>query len=274
MPVYKFAFAPDAAGLTATIKNFRTGSTVDTGALSGSADADGVVTYKPTLAEGIYSAEVEIPGQAGLAGEEHQSRTRMALGTLDIPASIEAAPGGGTTTNGLGAYFFGGVGLEIPLTHTRVYCPLVIGTVTDRSPQRDDLMVIDPDDDTKLNVVTSGLYDVTVNTPLRLSNDFATTDTQDIICDVQLDVNDGVEAPSDAFNNRAYWTVAADAPASNPLPPPIALNITHPQVLLAGDVVRLAFRVTGNDGLGDPATGSVVLNPDITFMLTYRGPVS
>lgn len=270
--VYTFATSPDAAGLDVTVKDARTGETAASGEFSGSANLDGDVTFSTALDEGVYIAEVEVPGVDGLDTESHPSWLRTIQGVLDIPASLAAGGGGASETDGVGAVFFGGNSLAVPFDNTAVYCDFVASDDPPRAPQRDDLMVIDEEDDTTINIVRSGLYDITLNVPCLLQ-DVAVDESAsvDLQLSIDVEVNGGNEPPAYDYNNRVFWRV--NDPVDTGDLAGQTMNLHQSQVLLAGDTLQLRFKIA-QAGLGNVTAGALHLHPDITFVLTYRGPVT
>lgn len=181
-------------------------------------------------------------------------------------------PSPGTpVTDGVGAVFFGGVGIQVPITNTATFCPFIASDDPPRAPQRDDLIIVDPEDETTLNVVRTGLYDISMNTPVGLNGltyDLATN--AQVIGDVQFSVNGANEPPTYDYNNRAYWQNLIPGVESTT---PVALNLTFPQELHAGDTCQLQFKAT-QSGLGHINDGYMTMYPDLTMVCTYRGPVA
>lgn len=260
MPTYDFKFSPLFAGQSAVVTD-STGAEVDGSPVTLDAAGAGSLVLSGSTAP--YRAKASNV-KAGL----ENSTTEV---TLNDVASFEAGGGGGTAvTDGVGSVFFGGESLVIPLDNTRAFTPFIATDDPPRAPQRDDLFLIDPEDDTTLNVMRSGLYDICINVPLRLDGITPNVNgNSNIRGKVDFEVNGGSQPPAYNFNNVTFWTVSEDNPTEWGLTHTVSL--TFPQVLLEGDTVQLAFRAM--QGGNEVAAGTMVMNPDITFLLTYRGPV-
>lgn len=182
------------------------------------------------------------------------------------------AGGGAAVTDGVGAVFFGGETLAVAIDNTYVFSPFIATDDPPRAPQRDDLMVIDPEteDDTIINVVQSGLYDISLNVPVQPRDLVVGVGDGPFILEavIQVWVAGGTQPPAYDYNNRAQWVVTESVPYM----PTVFTNWTFPQVLQAGDTIQLAFKAT-QSGVGTLG-GTIHLDPDITFVLTYRGPVA
>lgn len=225
---------------------------------SGVVEVGGVV--RASLPEGVYSIEGVHAAWAG---------STSAVGELDVAASLAAGGGGASVTDGVGAVFFGGENLAVPLTNTYTFSPFVRTDEPPRAPARDDLMALDPEDvdDTTLLVARSGLYDISLNVPLRPESIVLEEGVQPFHLEavVQVWVAGNSYPPAYDYNNRAHWLVTESVATL----PTVFTNITFPQVLLAGDTIQLAIKAYDVAGV----TGAIHLNPDITMVCTYRGSV-
>lgn len=194
-------------------------------------------------------------------------------------SSGDGGAGGSGVTDGVGAGFTGGAGVSVPLDRSFGYIPFIAIDVPPRAPQRDDLMAIRADDHTFIDVVRSGLYDVSLNLPISLNSlafvDEPSTNPVHLIGDVYFEINgfDIGEPPINLYNNRAEW-VFSEAPSGG-LFSPALIVAAFPAVLLAGDTIQVALSATQISGNFPPdlVTGALGTHPDITMFLTYRGPV-
>ena len=248
MAVYKFAFPQSAAGMSVVVRDDSgDGSVVYSGTLG--AASGGKVTLTRTLDEGLYEARAS--DSSGLRYD--------AEGVLDT-----------TTTDGVGAVFFGGAEFEAPFDNVWVYSNFVATNDGPRAPQRDDLATIDPEDDTKLDINQSGLYLITLNVPIQPQ--LITVEPGDgpyqLEASVQPSINGFAQPPAYDFNYRAHWTITE----STGYLETNFMNFTFPQVMLEGDVFRLGVRGL-TSGVGATPGGTLQLDPDITLVLTYLGAV-
>lgn len=260
MPVFDFDLPAAAAGLPYTIVD-SAGTHITTGTLGGIVDDRVPLQLTITTGEDPYYADA-----GRIALHEHF----IAPGVINEVDSLAAIGGGSATADGVGAVFFGGTDLLAAPDNVEVFCPFIATDDGARAPQRDDLVVIDTEDDTIINVVRSGLYTISINTPIRVTGLVFTDSPQptEVIGVVQFGVNGESEPPAYDFNNRAWWIITED----NQLVATVALNHTFDQVLLAGDAVRLSFRLQ-QGGYINEAVGGMEMNPDLTMVMTYRGPI-
>lgn len=222
----------------------------------------GGTTAQWTIANPILAAR-----EPGL--ETDTGKVKYGNGTDDW-ADLPYASGGSGETDGVGCVFFGGENLAVALDNDYDFSTFIATDEPPRAPQRDDLMVIDGEDNTTINVVRSGLYDISLNVPVQ-PRDLVVSEGDgpfQLETAIQVWVAGNTAPPAYDYNNRAQWRVTETV---NFLPT-VFTNWTFPQVLQAGDTIQLAVKATGS-GSGTLG-GAIHLDPDITFVLTYRGPVS